>query len=146
MKPTDPHPDEQVFLLLSRSYALCRKMAEKELRLAGVTLSEYTLMRIVHNTPGVTAGMAAKRLDASAPSVAQLVKSLHAKGFISRGSDRADIRRQPMTLTWKGRRAVIRARAAIQKALRKMTLSEKTLHSLISDLSTLLTSLSPYGD
>ncbi len=145
-KESLPHPDEQAFVLLTQAAALSRRMAEAELVTCRITVAEYSLLRIMQNTPNVTASEAGKRLYASAPSVAQLVKSLERKGLMRRTQDAKDTRRQHMRLTPAGITIINRARATIQKALRKLRLSDPMLESLTRDLSTLLSSLSPYGD
>ncbi len=137
-----PYLDEQVFLLLSQNFSLCKKIVDRELRTTGVTLAEYSLLRILQNTPSITASSARKRLFTSAPSIAQLVKSIERKDLIQRGSDRRDVRRQPMTLTKKGEALVTDARRIIQRSLRRLTIPEKLLQALQSNLFSLFSSLS----
>ncbi len=137
--------EEQAFLLLSQNYVLCKKLSDRELSMLGITLAEHTLLRIIENSPGITAGEARKRMFSSAPSLAQLVKSAEQKELMKRGSDSNDTRRQPMTLTKKGRDVVMNGRNAIQKALRNLDISPKVLHALIASHSSLSSSLSSYG-
>jgi DNA-binding MarR family transcriptional regulator len=137
--------DEQVFVLLSQSYMLCRKLAEKEAAMAGITLAEYSFLRLVENVPGITASEVRKRLFMTAPSVAQLVKSVSEKEMIERGSDTDDTRRQPLRLTKTGTKAVKNARASIHNALKKRKIPPTLLESLSQDLSLLFSSLSSYG-
>lgn len=138
--------DEQVFLLLSQDFSLCKKVVNKVLAKKGITLAEYSLLRILQNTPNITASSARKRLFTSAPSIAQLVKSTTQKGFIRRGSDTVDTRRQPIQLTKKGQSMVINARQVIQQSLSKLAIPPTVLHALKSNLSILFTSLSSYEE
>ncbi|HLD63702.1 hypothetical protein A3J34_04760 [Candidatus Peribacteria bacterium RIFCSPLOWO2_02_FULL_51_10] len=139
------HLDEQVFLLLGQLFSLSKKLAEKQFVVLDITVSEYSLLRIIENTPRITAGEARKRLVSSAPSVAQLVKSLQRKKMIEREQDAADIRRQKIVLTAKGRKVITKARKAIQSALHSSNVAENVLHSLLKNLTILSSSLSSYG-
>ncbi len=137
--------DEKVFLLLAQGDNLSRKIADKALAAVGMTIAEYTLLRIIQNTPRITAAEARKRLLVSAPSVAQLVKSLRGKSLIVHTEDRLDIRRQPIVLSAKGKKAIANARASVQKALRELRVPATVLESLRRDLTVLISFLSPYG-
>ncbi|MEK7218989.1 MAG: MarR family transcriptional regulator [Patescibacteria group bacterium] len=140
-----PHLDEHVFLLLRQVQIQSMKLAERQCLAAGVTVAEYALLRIVENTPRVTAGEARKRMLSSAPSVAQLVKRLERKGLIGREQDARDIRRQKITLTAQGRRSIAVARKEIQSALQALKIPGSVLHSLEGHLALISSSLSSYG-
>ena len=144
----DPHkadPHEWAFLQLIQAYGQSRRLTERELSPFGITIAEYTLLRILQNTPHITASQARTRLATTAPSLAQLVKSLSRKGMIRRSADRVDTRRQPIDLTAKGKKTIEKARSAIQQTLRKLVVSPATVRTLTDALSDLLTSLSSYG-
>jgi DNA-binding MarR family transcriptional regulator len=140
------HPEEHVFLLLSQTSTLCKKMSERALRPTGLTLAEYMLLRVTQNTPGVTAGEVGLRMFSKPPSVAQLVKSAERKGMIERRADTEDIRRRPLYLTAKGSDTVKLGRKAIEYTLQETRIPDTTLHGLITHLTSLFSSLSPYGD
>ncbi len=146
MSKSLPFPHEKIFLLLSQCQMLTRKFAEKELRTLGITVAEYALLRVIENHPRPTASEAGKRLFATAPSIAQLVKHLKKKGLIESGSDATDIRRQPLSLTAKGKTDVVLGRQAIQNALQRLNLPQNGLKSLEDELSSLFSSLTSYGD
>lgn len=143
-----PHTQayEKAFLLLSQCHTLCKKFAEKELSTVGVTIAEYSLLRSIESHPNTTAGEAAKRVFSSPPSIAQLVKRLKGKRLIESTLDVADIRRQPLMLTAKGKNDVILGRQAIQIALQKLNIGHTALKFLEDSLSSLFSSLSSYGN
>lgn len=141
-----PYLDEKVFLLLNKNYALCKKVVDRVFAKTGITLAEYSLLRLLQTTPAITASAARKRLFTSAPSIAQLVKSVEGKGLMLRGSDTTDTRRQPMTLTKKGETLLSDARKIIQKSLRTLAIPDQLLQDLHNNLSTLFISLSSYEE
>lgn len=138
-------PEEQFFLTLNGACTLVQKFTEEGLRSAGLSAAEYTMLRIVENTPGVTAGEAKSRLYATAPAVAQLVAQLERRGMLSRGRDPADARRLPLRLTAKGRKHLQNAKRAVSQHVRAMKLPSGLLDSMTSDLSILLSTLSSHG-
>ncbi len=135
------HPDERLYLELTRCYVLSRRLAEDAVRLLRITLTEYNLLRIVENHPGIRAAEARSRLMATAPSVAQVVKSLEAKNLIERGHSAGDGRSRPMRLSALGKKTVIRARAAVNAALGPMRHSPSSMSALADSLSSLADSL-----
>lgn len=137
--------EEGFFLSLNSACTIVQKFAEESLRDAGLSIAEYTFMRIIENTPGITAGEARGRLYATAPSVAQLVAQLERRGFIKRGKDSMDARRLPLRLTPKGANVLRKARKHVDSVVQKMRLPAGLLDSLTSNLSSLLSSLPPYG-
>lgn len=146
MSEDNSYLDEQVFLLLSQSYLLCKKMADRTVARQGITLAEYSLLRLLAKQPGTTATTLRKHLFASAPFIAQTVKSLERKTLLERQQDKKDIRRQFLRLTPRGRGVVTRAREDIQRALSALALPQRNLRALHSELTALFSSLSPYGE
>jgi len=138
--------EERLYLALSGCYAHIHKMTERVLAPVGVTVSEYALLRVLENTPGITAAEAKERILATAPSVAQFVAQLESKKLIKRTPDANDARRLRLSLTQKGRVAVGEARKAITQNLRKLPVSGKQVEHTAASLSSLLTSLSLYGN
>ena len=137
--------DEAFFMHLQRAQAITQKFAETALMKAGITVAEYTLMRIIENTPAITAGQARARLYATAPSVAQIVAQLIGKKLLMRGKDPSDARRLPLTLTPRGKKALHNAKQAISQLISSLKLPAGLLDSLTRNLSTFLSSLPPYG-
>jgi DNA-binding MarR family transcriptional regulator len=142
MNPSIP-AEEQLFLELARSYALCRRVAEEAIASAGITLTEYNLLRVVENDPDTTATAARERLMATAPSVAQVVKSVEAKGLMVRTRAAHDARNQHMRLTPRGRTVVRKARAAVSAALQASHVPASRLRLLTEQLASLSSSVLP---
>jgi DNA-binding MarR family transcriptional regulator len=141
--PAFLQPEEQLFLELTRAYALCRRIAEEAMGSAKITLTEYNLLRIVENTPGITATAVRERLMATAPSVAQVVKTVEAKGLLKRTRAAEDARNQHMHLTAKGRTVTGKARDAIGQALRASGVPASRLQILTAQLTSLSSSILP---
>jgi DNA-binding MarR family transcriptional regulator len=138
--------DEQVFLLLSQNYALCKKMADRTVARQGITVAEYSMLRLLAREPGATASAIRKHLFASAPFVAQTVKALERKGLLHREKDTRDVRRQFLHLTARGRDVASRTRDEIQQALSGLALPQRNLRALHSELTALFSSFSSYGE
>lgn len=136
------HIDEQVFLLLGQTYAQAKKMADRELRKLGITHAEYSLLRVLENSPGITASEMRARLSASAPAIAQLIKVIESKELIVRAADAGDSRRQFVTLTKRGVALVRKARGDIQKALERVGADAAMMKSLVTNLTELSLTLS----
>ncbi len=136
------HIDEQVFLLLGQTYAQAKKMADRELRKLGITHAEYSLLRVLENSPGITASEMRARLSASAPAIAQLIKVIESKELIVRAADAGDSRRQLVTLTKHGATLVRKARGDIQKALERVGADAAMMKSLVTNLTELSLTLS----
>lgn len=137
--------EEAFFLHLMSTANQTQKMCEEAVRVSGVTVAEYTLLRIVENAPGITAGEARARLYATAPSIAQLVAQLEGKKLLQRVRDPVDARRLPLRLTADGKKSVQKAKRAVSQLLSRLKLPQGLLDSLTTNLSTYLSSLPPYG-
>lgn len=105
--------EEEFFLAVSRTFQLMRKHAERILQPTGVTLSEYTLLRIVDATPNTTASDICDILYATAPTIAHTIAGLERKNLITRTADAKDARRQHIKLTPDGRKIVSRGKKGI---------------------------------
>lgn len=138
--------EEHFFLSLTRAGSIIHKIADASLKRAGLTLAEYNLLRIVENTPGITAGEARSRLYATAPSVAQLVAQLTRRSLLQRLRDPKDARRLPLALTASGRSSLRGAKREVSSMLKGLSLPPRVLPSLVEDLTLLLSSLPSYGD
>lgn len=140
-----PTAEEAFFLLLNKSSSNLQKAAEEGLKNAGISVAEYTMLRIIENSPGITAGEAKKRLYATAPAVAQLVAKLEARGMVRRGSDAADARRLPLHLTEKGVGQLQDAKKSVAQLIRALKLPKGLLESLSNSLSIFSSSLPAYA-
>jgi DNA-binding MarR family transcriptional regulator len=140
------HIDEDVFLLLGRTYFSGKKIVDREFSQLGITISEYSFLRTVENHPHISAVEIGKHFSLSAPSVAQIVRQLLRKGLIQRIKDTSDIRRQNINLTPSGVVAIGKARDIIKGILKKLHISPAVFESLFVNLSVLSSSLSTYGE
>lgn len=105
--------EEEFFLGVSRTFQLMRKHAERILQPTGVTLTEYTVLRIIDASANVTAREICDVLYATAPTIAHTIASLERKKLIKRTADAKDARRQHITLTPEGRSIVTRGKKEI---------------------------------
>ena len=142
----NPSAEESLFLTLNATCSRLQKTAEELVRTANLTVAEYTILRLVQNSPGIVAGEVKDRLYATAPSVAQLVMQVEKKGFLRRSRDAADARRRPLHITPAGAAALNAAGATIHQFLQSLSLSPGFLPSLERQLHQFLTSLSSYGN
>lgn len=108
-----PKTEEELFLDASRTFQMMRKHMEAVLRPAGLTLSEYMLLRVADAVPHVTASGICSVLYATAPTVAHTVAGLEHKKLITRNVDAKDARRHHIKLTAAGRRIVTRCKKDI---------------------------------
>ena len=138
-------PYEQFFLSLTAVHARVHRLAEAILLRSGITVAEYTLLRIVENTPGITAAQARRRLFATAPSIAQLVSHMEAKRLVRRVRDRIDARKLHLQLTPIGQRAVRRGKSSLERLIGSLPLPSRTWNRLTADLEHLLSSLPSHG-
>lgn len=144
-KDSKPSAEEALFLLVHKTASNLQKTGEEGLRAAGLSVAEYSMLRVVQHFPGITAGEAKSHLYYTAPAVAQLVAKLEARGMLKRGSDTTDARRLPLYLTAKGTKHVKNAKHAISQLVSGLKLPRSLLHSLTHDLSLFSTSLSSYA-
>lgn len=147
---TSKHPpvirgEEEFFLNLRRAASIVERMTDDAVLAAGLTVAQYSLLRVVQNTPGVTASEARKRLYISAPSMTNLTDGLLRKGFLRRTKDPNHGRRMPLLLTGSGNIALQRAESGVLALVREAGVPQSLLSSLTKGLSSLLSSLPPYG-
>lgn len=135
---------EDTYLLLQQTLAAARRLAEREFRSFGLTLADYTTLRVIENTPAVTARGIRDRLHTSAASVSQTIARLSSQRMIDKLQHRTDGRSQRITLTRKGLSTVRAARAILLKSLRASRLDDTKLARLQHDLSLILSSLTTY--
>lgn len=127
--PTTIKTEEEFFLAVSRTFQLMRKHAERILQPTGVTLSEYTLLRIVDAAPNVTASEICDILYATAPTIAHTIASLERKKLITRMADTTDARRQHIKLTANGRKIVSRGKKGINAFARSLEIKPSLFSS-----------------
>jgi len=137
------HAGEEFFRQLTLAAALSRRHAERLLLPLGLTVAEYTLLRIVRNTPGIAAKEAQGRLYATAPSVAQLVKSVERKGFIRRSVNGKDARIQHIDLTAKGKSLADKAYSLTIRDNATLRIGDSRLRETTALLETVIDTLSP---
>lgn len=141
MRETLVHPGEEFFRQLALAATFVRRHAEHILYPLGLTVAEYTLLRVVRNTPGITARDAQGRLFATAPSVAQLVKSVEGKGLIRRSTSSEDARVQHINLTAKGKTLADRAYALTIRDHATLQIGDARLRDATEQLASIIASL-----
>ena len=137
--------EESFFLALTACSAGVHRLVEKPLSSAGITVAQYNLLRIIENTPGITAGETRVRLMATAPSVAQLIAQLEGQGWIVRTQDDSDARKLHLAISPSGLKTLRDAHERIRAIVEELNISEALLASLTQDLSSLLSSLPSHG-
>jgi len=130
--------EEQFFFLLTNASSNLQKIVEKALRTSELSIAEYTMLRIIENTPGITAGEARKRLYATAPSIAQIIAQLEPRGLLRRVDDSDDGRRLPIFITAKGKKHLKKAKNSIAQLVRTLNLKRGHLETLSANLSLFL--------
>ena len=142
MSDSTVHPGEEFFRRVTLAATLARRHAEKVLAPFRLTVAEYTLLRIVRNTPNLTARAAGKRMYSTAPSVAQLVKSIESKGLIARTASNSDARVQYISLTARGKTLAEKAYVSVIREQRALDINERDLTDTSGNLSRIIDSLS----
>lgn len=141
------HPDitveEGFFLALNDACTLVQKYVEEGLQSAGVTLVEYTMLRIIERKPGILPRDITMRLFATASGVSHIVSRLERRGMIVSGQDAMDARLTPLTLSAKGAKHLQYAKSAVEKHVRAIKLPDGLLPSMANDLTTFVSILSP---
>jgi DNA-binding MarR family transcriptional regulator len=141
MSPIHIDAGEAFYLALSRAHDAWDTMVRGVLKDASLSPSEYELLRIAENTPGVTAAEAKKRLRITGPSTSALVSALERKQLIIRERNTDDARILHISLTPKGADTIQKSKAAFEKILGDASLSLDSLSSAASSLTTLTSSL-----
>lgn len=137
--------EESFFLTVQKTTSALQKATDALLRPMGLTVAEYMLLRVIENTPSITAREAALRLNMRAPTIAQLVAQLELKRFLERTKDPNDARRLPLRLSASGRKILGGAKKIVSRWIADMRLSPALLDSLTKNLLTFLSSLPSYG-
>jgi len=126
--------EERLFLAVTEAAKQMRLLAEQHLAVLGVTLSEYNLMRIVENTPHVTARDAQKRLHAEAPSVSNIVQILEKKKILVRKQNKNDRRVWHMRLTAKGEKIVKEMKRQLARHINQLSVTNDELGKITTGL------------
>lgn len=105
---------------------------------AQISVSEYELLRIVENSPEVTAAEATMRMRITGPSVSALIASLEKKDLITRMQSADDARVRHISLTTKGLHIVRKARDRFTSMLQDRGMNATVLREITQKLSPLL--------
>ncbi len=81
-----------------------------------LTIQKYRVLAYLASEPGTPSELA-YRLTVQPPTVTRLVDGLVERGFVARRMDERDRRRSTLAVTPAGRRALVRANAAIREPL-----------------------------
>jgi DNA-binding MarR family transcriptional regulator len=136
------HPEEALYLALIKAHDLIDHMITATLKDHDISLGEYTLLRIIDNTPGVTASEAKGRLRITGPSTSGIVSSLEEKDLIIRTPDADDSRRLHLSLSSSGRKELTKIGKSFSALVQQSAMKEEALKSLTLSLSSLTSSLS----
>ena len=124
---------------VNRISLLHRLRVQNMLSDTGVWGSQIPILLHVERNPGCTQTDIAEHLGVSSPSIATSIKRLQKAGMLEKRADEADMRRNHIELTERGRSTVARGRACydqvVEQMLRDFTGSEvDTLVSLLARL------------
>lgn len=106
---------------LRRAELATRTLKNQQLRPLGMATAHYSLLMLVHTTPGLTGAELARRLDVTPQAVASLVTRLENKGQLDRRSHPRHRHIQELHLTDTGREALRAADAMVAAIEDKIT-------------------------
>lgn len=96
----------QACILQARAYRVLREFVAKQLDGYGLTMMEWVLLGVVHESGsrGVSPSALSERLDVSLPMVTRMVNAVAEDNYVKRRADKHDKRQQIIIATPKGRR------------------------------------------
>ena len=121
---------------LSRTVGRLARQLERRLDEHGLTLAQYRTLSLLADET-VSAARVAEWLAVSPTSVTSVVDGLVARGLVERRRDAADRRRQAVSITRSGRKALSKAELAGDGLLEEIALaSESESEALVESLRT----------
>lgn len=110
--PASPH----AFYQILRLHQLVTSCLDEALPQATLTAHQYTILSLVRNMAPTTSALVARRLQISAQSTGETLKTLQARGLVQRGESPDNKRLVLFTLTPEGKRVALRADRMVARA------------------------------
>jgi DNA-binding MarR family transcriptional regulator len=109
-----PEPEPPTLLYLVKQVELAiRARLDELMRPEGLTALQYTALTVLERHPDLTSARLARHSFVTAQSMADMVKTLRARGLVERHRDPADRRRLVLALTDKGQELLDGYRPAV---------------------------------
>jgi len=89
----------------------------------GLTTTQYTALTVLERNPSITAAALARQTFVAAQTIAQLVRTLEARGWVERRPDPGSKRQMLLTLTPSGAALLAGLRAPVGEIEARMTAS-----------------------
>jgi DNA-binding MarR family transcriptional regulator len=106
----------RAFYQILRLHQLVSNCLDEALQPAALTAHQYTILSLVRNMAPTTSALVARRLQISAQSTGETLKTLEARGMVERGESAENKRLVLFTLTPEGKRLALRADRLVAKA------------------------------
>lgn len=110
-----PAPPRAFYQIL-RLHQLVHNCLDEALQAVELTAHQYTVLSLVRNLAPATSALLARRLQISAQSTGETLKTLEARGLVKRGPSPDNKRLVLFTLTPEGKRMTLRADRLVAKA------------------------------
>jgi MarR family transcriptional regulator, organic hydroperoxide resistance regulator len=107
----------QVLWALAHALETRSKWMQRDM---GITGPQRLLLRVIGESPGCAPGMAARRLSLNPGTVSRLAAGLERRKLVRREMDRADGRKQRLTLTRRGEALNGEHRGTVEGAVREV--------------------------
>jgi MarR family 2-MHQ and catechol resistance regulon transcriptional repressor len=123
------------------------RLAEKELSLLGITLSEYRVLRLISEEGACPMVKLARDQMMTKGGVTGLIDHLEKQGFLERIRSESDRRVINIEITKEGRKLVERGTALYQKFLEKSleNLTEEEIKTFLRILNKMISSVQKHG-
>jgi DNA-binding MarR family transcriptional regulator len=102
-------PSPRIFYRILRLKQIVAVSMEEALKPAGLTANQYTVLTLVRRFAPVTSAELARKLQISAQSMGESLKSLESRGLVSRSVSPANRRQVLFVLTAEGKKLTLKA-------------------------------------
>lgn len=109
----------RAFFYVQQVELLVRRRIDECLQPEGITAGQYMALNMITHHEPVSSSELAKRASMTAQSMGEFIKSLEAKGLISRNADPMNRRVILINSTPAGRKLLVRCEAAVDRAERE---------------------------
>ncbi|MFJ3673517.1 MarR family winged helix-turn-helix transcriptional regulator [Streptomyces sp. NPDC090106] len=117
----DAKASPSLLYLIKRTEQVVRARLEQVLKPAGVTALQYTALTVLLRHDGLTAAQLARDSFVTAQSMADMVRTLEARGYVVRRSNPANRRELLIELTQDGRQLLARYEQPVRELENRMT-------------------------